>query len=268
MKKTSRKFSSRKRRPVRKSYAKKAKRAPALKKMVKREIARQTETKSKQTFNLGLNLWASGAANWLDNIIPVGPNATTMAIAQGVANGSRIGNVIRTKRFVIKGTIAGNGYNATTNPTPFPQQVKMVVFYDRKNPTSVPDPRTDYFQDGGSNVGFSNDLIDLWRPVNTDRYRILEQRNFKVGYASYEGTGNQGGAQFLANNDFKFNCNFSVDLTKHYPKVVKFDENNSDPTTRGLYVMWYMAAASGGANSTAWKPVEVAYMLQYEYEDA
>ena len=94
--------------------------------------------------------------------------------------------------------------------------VRMVIMYDRTNPTQEPQPGINMFQQAGANTGFFNDLTDLWRPYNTDRYRILTTRTFKLGYASNNGTGAQPGFQNLANNDFKMACNFRINLTKYY----------------------------------------------------
>lgn len=246
----------------RKSYAK---RTP-LKKVIKQVIARNVEVKTKQNFNYNKNIYPSNAVLFPDNVIELGPSAI-MGIDQGTANGSRIGNKIRTKKLVFKGSIVPAPYSAQ-NPSPQPMQLKMWILYDRANPTNVPSSFTDFFQNGGSNTGFQNDLVDLWRPVNEDRYRVLASKTFKIGVSSANGTGYLVDSQGFNNNDFKYNANFSFDLTKHYPKEVKFDENSLDPMTRGLYCVIAIAQASGAAYGASAVPAQIQYMQDYRYTDA
>jgi len=248
----------------RKSFAPKKR---GIRKIVRREMSRQAETKSIQAFNFEKVLYPSTAVNFPNNVIELGPGST-MQIVQGTGNGNRIGNRIITKSLTFKGTIVPLPYHATTNPTPFAQQVKMIIFYDRTEPTTLPAPAVNLFQNGNANAGFNNDLVDMWRPFNIDRYRILASKTFKLGFAAYTGTGAQPGQQGLTNNDFKMNCDFRFNLTKYYVKRVKFDENGIYPQTRQLYCMFYMAASSGGQNSPAWEPCAVQYMQDYRYQDA
>lgn len=233
-----------------------------------RALTRAVETKNAETYNLGLNIYSSQNPLFPSgNQIVLGPNSGTMQIPQGVFNGYRIGNKITTKRLILKGTLHPLPFQTTTNPTPVPQQIRMLVYYDRSDPNVVPNPSSDMFQNNNTNGGFLNQLSDLWRPYNTDKYRILLQRTFKLGFAYSEGSGSSPDYQGLSNNDFKLNCNFSIDLTKYYPKTVKFDENNLQPTTRGLFVLFYACAASGGATPAAVIPAAVEYMFRYTYTD-
>lgn len=233
-----------------------------------RALTRAVETKNAETYNLGLNIYSSGNALFPSgNQIVLGPNSSSMQIPQGVQNGYRIGNKITTKRLIFKGTLHSLPYEVSTNPQPVPQQVRMLVYYDRQDNNVVPNPTSDMFQNNNVNAGFVNQLSDLWRPYNTDKYRILAQRTFKVGFADNTGTGNTAAYQYLANNDFKLNCNFSIDLTKYYPKTVKFDENSLQPTTRGLFVLFYACAASGTVTPSNIIPCAVEYMFRYTYTD-
>ena len=169
---------------------------------------------------------------------------------------------------MMKGTIVPLPYQASTNVGPAPVMVRMVIMYDRTNPTQEPQPGINMFQQAGANTGFFNDLTDLWRPYNTDRYRILTTRTFKLGYASNNGTGAQPGFQNLANNDFKMACNFRINLTKYYPKHVKYDDNGQEPTTRGLWCLFYYVAASGNPVPADQVMCNVQWMVNYQYEDA
>jgi len=242
-----------------------------LKKLVRREIARNVENKTKQSYVITKTIVPSSSVNAQDNVIELGPTVG-LVIEQGVGQGQRIGNRIKTKKLVWKGTMVPTPYNATTNGIPVPQQVKIWIFYDRTDPNAEPQPATNFFQDGNSSRGFLNDLADLWAPINTDRYRILASKTFKIGYADYSGQTTNAAAtsgnQYFANNDFKLNANFSFNLTKHYPKNVRFDDNNGVPTTRGLFAMFHTVTADGTAFPSGSIPLGVQYVQNYVYEDA
>lgn len=271
-----RKFSSRKtsaRRSVKRTFKRKsyAPKKSSVKAIVKREIARNTENKCSQFYQYDNRLYTAGNVSFpTDNVFPVCVGASSIVIPQGSGQGNRIGNVIKTKKFMFRGTIVPLPYDGTFNPQPQPLQVKMWIFYDKTQPNVLPNPQNaaDFFQNGITNKGFQNDLVDMWSPVNTDRYRILATRNFKLGWAGYMGTGTLPTFQSFTNNDFKANANFSIDLTKHVPLFTKFNDGSSAPTTRGLYCMISYAYSSGGQAPVTGYMANLSYMLDYQYEDA
>lgn len=253
----------------RKSYA--AKRKSPLKKLIQREISRNIEDKNSQLFVTTNRLYVPGNASFpTNNIFPVCIDPTAIVIPQGGGQGQRIGNKIKLKKFEFKGTLVPQPYDGTFNNQPVPVQVKMWIFYDKQNPTDVPNPTisNDFFQNGSSVSGFSNDLIDMWRPVNTDRYRILASKTFKLGAAQNTGTGAVPSSQNFANNDFKYNVNFSFDLLKHMPKMIQYQDTAVLPTTRGTYCMIQYVSATGSQISTSQYVVESQWMLNCVYEDA
>ena len=148
----------------------------------------------------------------------------------------------------------------------------MFIFYERANPTTTPAPTNDFFQDGSSSSGFNNDLTDLWRPVNSDKYRVMATKTFKIGYSQYAGTAqntaNQGAYQANSNNDFKLNANFSFNLTKLYPQMVKFNDNLTETTSRQLFCLFFYAGADGQPLPSASVSLGVQYMQDFVYEDA
>jgi len=108
----------------------------------------------------------------------------------------------------------------------------------------------------------------MWSPVNTDRYRVLATKTVKVGFAGYSGSGSQAVYQNFANNDFKYNANFSFDLTKHYPKVVQYNDTATTPLSRGLWAMFVPCNANGSPMVTGSRPCGIQYMQDYTFEDA
>lgn len=243
-----------------------------IKRMIKRIIARDVENKTVQQIvnTRALSVPADAIGFDTFNVISLGPAAVSLPITQGTGQGNRVGNTIKTKKLSLKGVIYPLPYNLTTNAIMRPLQVRMWIFYDRANPTEFPAPAVgaNFFQNGSSSVGPAGDLTDMYRPVNTDRYRVLEQRTFKLGYANYGGTVPGPDAQFFANNDFSLNQIFSFSLAKHYPKLVKFNDNNADPTTRHLYLLVEVVPAVGGSFVSATQPANIQWIQDYVYEDA
>lgn len=138
-----RKFAKKRRSTFKRRVAKRrvAKR-PALKRMIRREIARNVENKRAQYYNYDKRLYATGNVSFpTDNIFPVCVDPNAIVINQGVGQGQRVGNSIKTKKLVFKGTIVPFPYDATFNPQPLPMQGKMYIFYDKTEPTDVPNPQ-------------------------------------------------------------------------------------------------------------------------------
>lgn len=251
------------------SFAKK--KAP-LKKMVKAIIARDVEVKTKSMTLILASIYSSNHMNFPLNVIPLGFNSSTLPVVQGTGQGTRIGNKITLKKLIFRGTIQPNAQQSVINEQPRPMHVKMVIFYDREDPNAVPLPGSTFFQDGSSSTGFTTNSTDFLRSINTDRFRVLKTKVFKLGYSNYAGTTtnapNQGVNQAWANNDFKFSCPFSMDLAKYYPKMVKFNDNLSDPMTRGLFCLFFCAYADGQQMSNVTVPAHVNYIQDVRFTDA
>jgi len=256
----------------RKSYAPKR---TAVKKMIKREIARNIENKTFQVFDDNFDIVpSSNAAAFDSQVIPVTPyNGAYLTIAQGLGQGQRIGNRIKVKKLTFDAIIYPKAYNASTNPTPAPCQIKFWFFYDKEEPQSIPTPQAsgDFLQFGSTALPLGNRLFDHMAPVNTDRYRVLTTRTVKVGYAEYGGTGATGSLPTqgnLSNNDFKLNARIHVDLMPYIVKDVVFRDTATAPTTRGVYMMAQPVLANGAAMAATVIPAEMNFMQSITYEDA
>lgn len=271
--KSSRGWSSKKTmvKKARRSASKPTVRNMAVKQIVKREIARAVETKSKESLNYQQVLYPTyDTTNWpVYNVVPVGFTSSSLDIFQGTGEGQRIGNKIKVKKLTYKGTIVPAPFDATTNTKPRPQQLKVFFMYDKTAPTTKPNPLGDFFQFNNTSNAIANDLADLWAPINTEKYRVLKTKTFKLGYGQFtSGSGGSPADGYFCNNDFKLNCNFSFDLTKYIPQLVQYNDNNSDPTSRGLYAVWVLCSADGGPIAATQRTVGVQWWLRAEYEDA
>lgn len=241
----------------------------SLKKMVKTMIQRSAEKKTLNYVNLNTSITGCTHASAASLVIPVSPYPAYLDSDQGSSSDERIGNRIRLTSLKIKGSITPLRYDATTNIIPKPVVVQMFVFYDKQYPNVVPDPygAGDFFQVGSGQSGFRDDLVDLWAPINEDRYKVVLRKQFKVGYASYEGTGIQVADQAFGNNDFKFNQEFNIDLLPYVVKNVVFNDNTSQPTTRGLFCFWCAVSATGGTLTATQIPAHVQYSLDGKFTD-
>lgn len=255
-------------------YAKKRtfkkRRTGGVKAIVRREISRNNENKSFQVYIQAHDIRTANSTSpaFTDSIFPVSPSAGALTVFQGITAGTRIGNQIKIKSCVFKGIIFPKPWNAVTNPTPRPLEIKLWIFYDKTNPTAVPDPRNNFFQLGGATVAMQGVLVDNMSPVNTDTYRVLATKSWKVGYGAYEGTGINANQQAYVNNDFKLNQKFSINLTKHLIQTVKYNDNNSVPTTRGLFAMFQASNADGTVIAPGYNTATMSFTLDLKYEDA
>lgn len=251
----------------RKSYARRP--TVAMKKYVKREISRNVENKTAQYFNIQQAFYYPASSGLIqENTLEMCLSPTCLQIPQGAGQGNRIGNKIKVKKLVMKGTLNARGYDVSSNPNPKPQQVRCVLFYDKTDPNDLPAPAGDFFQLGSTSTGIIGELTDMWAPINTDRYRVLAQKYFKLGYSQYGGTNFNADAQAFSNNDFKYNCNIRWDLTKYYPKLVTFRDGNTDPSNRALYMQVIVVPADGTTGVSGVIPINGQYMLSVQYEDA
>lgn len=238
-----------------------------VKSIVKREIARQAEDKEFEFADLSQVIYPSSSAGFVNSTFAVSPYTGALAIAQGTGQGQRIGNKIKIKKISLKGTIWPEPYNVTTNPNPQPVYVIFWLFYDKEAPVNVPSIGSQFLQFGNSAIGLQNQIIDTFAPINTDKYRLLTKRVFKVGNSGFTGTGTNPVYQSFANNDFKLNNNFSIDLKKYCVENVTYNDTGTTPTTRGLYWAFTCVAANGGAIPAAQVPAQMAYQLHMTYED-
>lgn len=240
----------------------------SLNKIIDKRIAVKTENKSVQYWNTGFGVVPSVNAGWASSQIPMTPYPGYLVINQGVGAGGRVGNQILIKKLTFSGNLYQLPYNGTSNPTPFPFHVKFWFYYDKTDPNIIPAPQTDFLQNGSSSRGMFNDLVDLWAPVNTDKYRVLLTKQFKIGYAQNTGTGSVVGQAYGANNDYKYNHHFNIDLTKYIVKNVKFNDNTAQPSARGLFLLTTVVQANGTPYSASVIPCQMQYVLNCEYEDA
>lgn len=261
--------------PKRRVYKRKATKARTsmVRKVVKRMLAVREEPKTYAILNNSRNLYTSSSSSLnfdFNNIGSCAWGAGAVQISQGTGQGARIGNLVRLKKMTFKGSIYPLGYNASTNPAVGPNMYRMILFRERDQPTSQPSiiASGDIFQYGNTTSGLQDDPVDTWLSINKDKYQVVADRRMKIGYASSNGTGNSTASSYYNNNDFKMLYNFSFDVTKHLPKITKFNDNNSTPMTSNLYYAVWYTPPDGSGNGANRICAQMQYVVEATYTDA
>jgi len=245
----------------------------SIKRVVKQVLSRQVEVKHRDSQVLQFSVVSTEVASTFDGSIKdIGFSPSGVDILQGIGQGQRVGNKICLKSMKMRVVMAPYQYQATLNSVPAPAIIRFIVFYDRLNPHSAPAPQAqaDIIDFNNTSSKFLNDLLDSVVPINTDRYRVLVDRKVKLGCAVYAGTGTSAASQSYANNDFKYNANFSVDLAKFFPKTVVYADNTAEASLpHGLYFMCVPCRADGSAYALAGATTVALgqYYIQTKYTD-
>ena len=236
------------------------------KKQVARMIGRNIEDKYDYNF----------ANSEISNQISNSPYFTQLnwTTAQGNTQGTRVGNQLRVKSAVVKGSLNMRDYSALTNSRELGQLVTLVVFKLKTylagtNPTYA-NTFSRMFQQGNTAVPLTNYPLDHIRTFNKDVFTIKAVRRFKMGF-SYP-TPNFGSVApagtIAPNNDFKYQQFFRIPLTKFYKKTQMFDDTSgaADARNDNLFMMVFCAPADGSAFTST--PLSISWDWEGKFEDA
>lgn len=198
------------------------------------------------------------------NIISFDP-----VINQGTGEGQRVGNAIIFTRVGFK-------FIAVMKPITdaggaCPQFLRLIFFYDKEDPNAVPTPyQSGNFLDNGNTSGPLTGMVnDCFYKYNSDRYRILGQRTYKIGFASNPVNSGSTGFQSFNNNDSPMVIRGRVNLTKWLIKKQKFNDNLGTSLTRKLYCLLLTVRQDGTVDPSLGTPrVAFTYETVYKYIDA
>jgi len=233
-------------------------------------LSRQLETKT-VGFNPSTRVIrypAAGALFNQQNIVPLAFNGAGIQLLQGVGDGQRVGNKIRVKRLRFNFVLRPRQYETGTNPKPIPNMIRIVLFYERQSPTITPAIDTNFFEYNTTATPPSGELSDMLAPINENVYRKFAERTVKLGFAEAYGAGSDVAWQQYANNDYKLNVMMKWDITKYIPKNIRFPDNSSTSSTRGLWAAVLPAPADGSIGVGGTSPLSMDYWLDCEYTDA
>lgn len=241
----------------------------AVKKYVKKELHKELENKS-VFFEI-----TSFVGSWVGDITmkmtPLTPYTGYMQIPQGVGEGNRIGNTIRTRKVMLRYVITPNQYNLTTNNKPLPCDFQLFLGNVKQYKGVLPTASdVGYlFNNGNSSVAPTGYLTDLISPIDKDHWSIFKTWTHKVGNSIYNSSnGLNPNSEYFANNDYKFNIIRKMDITKYYPKVIKFDDSLYSSECNGLFFFYQAIAANGDVIVNGQYPMLMNYSVIFEYEDA
>lgn len=241
----------------------------ALKTYVKKAIHAQIENKKieySRTFSFGGNTATYPSLS----VTTLTPSSVSYNMTQGTGQADRIGNRVRIINAVLRYILLPISYDLVGNPQPKPQEVQIlfgnIKGSTRTTPTSA--QLAYLFANGNSSTGPTGLLGDVLRPINSDFWVIKKRIKHKVGYAVSDGTGSSAGSQYHSNNDFKLNVVRSLNVTKMLPKVVIWNEADTNPTTFGLYMMIQAVNADNTSQLSDTAPCAMTFWLDVTYEDA
>lgn len=225
------------------------------------------------------------------NLVPLSPYPQVglavdecLAISQGTGSSSRIGNQIQTRRAIFRGVFTPNKYDPANNPVPLPMEILLIIFKLKGvGPTGSFGDDLDgarhmlnnhlyqaNYGSGQSSKGIDGQLLSLTREFNKDAVNILYKRVFKLGVANIQTSldGDRASNQSYANNDFKYNCKFTIDCTKYLLKTYKYNDNDTETSNSNTYAFWCPFNASGfNTNNNGLFPCTLNWNLTYEFED-
>lgn len=232
------------RRPVRKAVRRTRKSSTVS--LIKRTIGRMAEKKQMRYYGTG-STSNYVESNWLSNgILPLTPNNAYMSITQGDGKSQRCGNSVVVKNYTLSGVVVPLGYNGTTNLTPQPLDVLMVIFKRRDGGSTLDPYMYNFYNSPNSSVSpGGSGAPDLLLPINKDRYQILYRRVFKIGFATNAGTGSQAQQQSHTSNDYKYSQRFRINATKMIPKVLRYQDSTNTPNCNITYIAFFAYDANG-----------------------
>jgi len=245
------------------TYKKRGGVSRVIKSYVKRTIHSQIENKIEVASDNMLNIhpYAYSTSLFTRTCIPY------TQIVQGVEQGGRIGNLLKTRFCFFTYTLSAAPYDVVYNPYPVPQEV--MVFFGKVLAHKPTEPvAADYaklYQSGDTSSAPQSNFLDLMLPLNKDVFKIYKVFRHKIGNAQYA-TGTTA-TQLWTNNDFKMNVVNRVNCTKWCPKTLKFNDTTNIPTNDGLYV-WALTINANGLPSTDSRAVKLTFVNSYTYEDA
>lgn len=214
---------------------------PVLKSYVKKMVKGTEETKF-HTAGIATN----------NNILGSGFNTTTgygftssssiiPTIQQGVGQQQRIGNKIKpVGKLLVKGYVLALPVNTTTNAyinTPF--TVRIVIWRQRQNQTSV--SNTGILDSGVTGTGndFDGSLYDLMTPFNKDKFEIGAVRTFQLQpCASAAGLTTENLSNYPVNKFFK--------MYVKLPSSLLYNDTLLDPQN----CRWFMSAGIVQSNGS------------------
>lgn len=197
-------------------------------------------------------------------------------ITRGTQQNHRIGNIIKLKRWVIKGHICprASGYAFTeSNFLVNTMQGYITVYFGkRKDGGTMDNALPNLLQSGAFSVTPNGSAQQIFYTQNNDYYKIYWKKRFKMSPA-YMMTSS---TTVTPNNDFDTTRTFGFDVCKYICKNLKinFDDQVDQPTNSilndlALFAIWTPAVGDMALNPVGYNSYYQIVVNTYaEYEDA
>jgi len=199
-------------------------------------------------------------------------------ITQGTQQNQRVGNMIKLKRWVIKGLIQPNSLIWETPLDAIPNSLcgYVDVFFGRllNNASAIDGQLIDLYQAGNGAITPNSTAGTILYPINKDKYKIYWRKRFKMGNAINPGFPNPTNT---TNNDFSLARTFGFDVTKFIlkNKHVKYEDGDSTPNddmieNLSLFAVFYPVVGNCPINDLGKSQSYYSLNVQTyaEYEDA
>lgn len=258
-----------------------------VQKMIKTEIAKNVENKitgniSTSNSVLSIDTNAMGNISQFNYFVFNPVNSGVLTINQGVDVQSRIGNQIKLKRYVIKGSVYYDPATDVNHNIWSGQNQGYIDLYIGR-PVNldnvITNQLTGLYQNGNADITPQCQILDRTYKINKDYYKIYWHKRFKIGNAGVQGVIANNNGQ-INNNDYKLNVEFGVDLCKLACKnrVVKYNDNSTIPQDSlldsfclfavGTYPNYDIPLTGYAPNSQLYLPVRIQCTSYCEFEDA
>lgn len=253
-------------RRMRKRYGKATtKVSQKVRRYVKREIHRNIENKEHVVYAANQSVHVSQGGGQACLKIPLLP-----PIAVGGTTNQRVGNSIKPRNCHIKGHVNIKEYSVSTNASPGPIWIRMLVVkalnvtYQAGTPGELD---SQIFKGNGTGLGWQGNMLDQCMEVNTDLFRKLYDRRFKVGAGYNTGTGPVSSNFYFDNSPMS--VPFFINYSKWIKKLLKFnDATNGNSVQNDNLFLLITACTADGNTHTALTPAECHYYNYFKFEDA
>lgn len=274
--------------PVKKTYKKRTGMSKkGITSLVKKVVAMNIENKISNNVQSSASIISIPVASGTANVNYYVSNPYTdglFTLQQGTGQSQRIGNTIKLKRWVIKGSLYYDpAFNTSENLAVFPQQQMYVDLYfgRRLNMTdTVTDSLTDLYQNGATDISPAGMIEERTYSINKDEYKIYWHRRYKIGANPVAQV--TGGNPGIGNNDYSLNKEFGFDVCKLVckNKKLKFDSDTDVATANDALVssltLWAVGTMPNNnlgtisltEDFTFYSPARIQTTSYIEYEDA
>lgn len=248
-------------------YNKKSPKKTTRKYTKKPKMTMKMQIKAAITRTMEKKIYAQYAQNTVINSVAGSSISLCPTPAQGAGANQRIGNQITVVKAVIHGRVNILPYNSTSNPLSTAVLVKIFLCKSKSingpNFSAIYNVNNDFFDVGGSKLGFQSNVLDMLLTVNKNNWTWCATKAFKIGASYPSASGPVGSGGYYDNSSMS--VPFMFDYSKHL-HTLRFDDSSPYALNDNLFLVFQAVYADGSASSLA--PAEFHYVTRVDYIDA